>query len=1391
MLRGGLLTRFYLDEGITLSADYTAITATEVQAFTDRVTGLWASLEGFKRPSEAETEAEFIFPLLDALGWVHLPQQEPGKGRKDLADALLFGDAAAKDVARKLPTADRFRHGLVVVENEARDTVLDRAAGKGEAPSSQIVRYLGRADAESGGACRWGLLTNGRLWRLYDARARARAEGFVEFDLPALASMMPPSPPAGAPGDHWLRVFLLLFGRSAHLLRGAQGRSFLDDAVEEGRRYEARVTKALGDTVFDTVFPRLVSALAAHDPLANVADPVWREAAREAALRLLYRLLFVLYAEDRDLLPVRHPGYVPYGLREMRAEAADILDHAKPLSPKRVTWWPRLKELFRAISEGDASMGLPAYNGGLFHTEPAEVLGRAALPDAVLVDLLDAMGREGPPGGRRWINYRDLSVQQLGSIYENLLERDVVEDGAGGVTLRANAYARKTSGSYYTPPELVALVLRRAVGPLLAERRKAFMAKATALASDTRPKTERLRALLPLDPATAFLELRVLDPAMGSAHFLVALVDHVTDAVLSATGDAAAAVAWADYRSPLLDRLDALRTEIKANAAKGGWTVDDTQLDDRHLVRRFVLKRVVHGVDLNPMAVELAKLSLWLHSFTVGAPLSFLDHHLRCGDSLFGEFVAPWAEDLTARYGLTLAPTVAAAQAAAKGMALVEEAVDADIAGVDASAAAFRGVEADTGPLRALLDLYHAARWLPASTPADAVGRAALFDGSYGDVAAIAEGRAFPAAPGRKAAAIKTKKGMVPAADAHAAAARFVADARRLAAEHRWLHWEVAYPNVWSNWSSLRPSGGFDAVVGNPPWDRIKLQTVEWFAARVPAVAMAAKASDRAKAIAALRAKADPVVADYDRAAEAAETGARVLREIGALSPLRASGEKKVAPSPDHVAYPTMAAGDANLYALMVERAARLVRTDGIVGVLVPSGIAADQSAAPFFRSISTTGRLGALLDFENRRTSLKLDPFFPDVDSRFKFAAIAFGGSKRIFPEADCAFFQQSATAAEENAFPLAPADFKAVNPNTGTAPVFRTKRDADLVRGIYARLPVLVDRSGASPKAAFPVRYFTMLHMTNDSGKFRREADLVKLGAYRVDHQRWELGVRRWHPLVVGRSIHQFDHRAAAVVENPANLHNPFNSQPTTDAEHADPNHVPAPQFWIEETDLGGWPAGLGWALAFRDIARPTDARTVIASAVPKAGFGNKAPLLIPNGAAGARPDLGDDPPYRDFAPLLLANLNSFALDYVARQKVQGTNLNWFIVEQLPVVPHAAYERRFGPKTACDIVREDVLRLVYTSNDMAGFATDMGFAGKPFAWNPEDRLRRRARLDALYFLLHGLGRDEADYVLGTFPIIREQEEAAYNGKFRSKDLILGYMAALAAGNPDAKVAG
>ena len=676
MIRGGLFTRFFLEDGVRAMPEYARLDTATLAEFATAVRRHWQALDEMPRPSEAETEAVLINPILARLGWEHLPQQEPGRGRRDIADALLFLDAQTTATARPLPSVERFRLGAVVVENEAKDRLLDRASSSGEAPAHQLLRYLGRAEAQSGGRVRWGLLTNGRLWRLYWAQARARAEGFVELDLPSVVGASPaggleapPSLPPGADEHHWLRVFVLLFGRDALVPEGAERRNFLDRALDEGRRYEQRVTESLSRAVFDRVFLDLVTAVGKAAPSPRPHDPAWRAAVREAALRLLYRLLFLLYAEDRDLLPVRLDAYRAYGLQQLRDMAAEAVDEKRILGTRLTTWWTRLNALFQAIAEGAAELGLPPYNGGLFDDRAAPLLDEIAIPDAQLAPIIDALSRDQYGLLRQRINYRDLSVQHLGSIYERLLEQEVIANDAGELRLRPSPFARKSTGSYYTPDELVRLILRRAIGPLLQERHDAFAAKAEALAHDRRPKSERLRELRDLDPAQAFVGLRVCDPAMGSGHFLVSLVDYLADAVLTEITDAPALVSWADadepYRSPLVERVERLRADIRQSADRNGWDVPDEQLDDRHLVRRIILKRVIYGVDLNPMAVELAKLSLWLHSFTVGAPMSFLDHHLRCGDSLFGEFVAPVERQLRERYGLAVNRDVERARSAA------------------------------------------------------------------------------------------------------------------------------------------------------------------------------------------------------------------------------------------------------------------------------------------------------------------------------------------------------------------------------------------------------------------------------------------------------------------------------------------------------------------------------------------------------------------------------------------------------------------------------------------------------------------------------------------------------------------------------------------------------
>ena len=423
----------------------------------------------------------------------------------------------------------------------------------------------------------------------------------------------------------------------------------------------------------------------------------------------------------------------------------------------------------------------------------------------------------------------------------------------------------------------------------------------------------------------------------------------------------------------------------------------------------MILKRVVYGVDKNPMAVELAKVALWLHTFTVGAPLSFLDHHLRCGDSLFGEWVAHVLSARPARCWCI--PTFSrqsgrrlACRASRKRPTRISRRSRA-------SGDAFAGVAEATSPLAHYLDFVHALRWMTLDDQQRRLVEA-LLDGKFGDVVTLvssaraAHARKPPPAPSGFKGANAEWNSLWPV----------IEQAKALAARERFLHWEVAFPGVWSDWESLEPRGGFDAVIGNPPWDRIKLQEVEWFAPRRTEIAMAQRAADRKRLIVALERDGDPLWQNYSIARERAERMAEVVRESS------------------H--YPLLARGDVNIYSLFVERSLRLVQPNGISGLLVPSGIGSDYSASTFFRSVSTAGRVRALLDFENRWPT-----YFPDVDDRFKFSVLVLGGKARRFDQCRCAFFLHDPREIDARSFALTPADFARVNPNTGTAPVFRTR--------------------------------------------------------------------------------------------------------------------------------------------------------------------------------------------------------------------------------------------------------------------------------------------------------------------------------------------------------------
>jgi len=549
--------------------------------------------------------------------------------------------------------------------------------------------------------------------------------------------------------------------------------------------------------------------------------------------------------------------------------------------------------------------------------------------------------------------------------------------------------------------------------------------------------------------------------------------------------------------------------------------------------------------------------------------------------------------------------------------------------------------------------------------------------------------------------------------------------------------WRAAFPAVFS-----RDEAGFDCVIGNPPWERLKVQQREFFALTNPEIAEAVSAAERRRLIAKLEKQNPDLNERYRQARQAADR---------MLDYARNSGQ-----------YPLAGKGDINTYVLFAELARRLVAPHGCVGLLVPSGIATDDTTKDFFAALVDSQALSKLYDFENKA------PLFPDVHRSFKFSTLIYGGSKRRSARADFVFFARNVEdlAEKKRHIALTPADIALLNPNTRTCPIFRTRRDAKLTKAIYRRVPVLVEHSRGDRGNPWGIRFFTMFHQTNDAELFHTAEQLAQAGFKRTGN-RWTKRKEVFLPLYEAKMIQAYDHRAASVVVAKENWMRQGQTVETSLVSHQQPEFVVQPRWWVATEEVAsrlGENPGAAW-LTYKDVTSPTNERTMIAAFVPPAGVLNAAPLVLLDGEIEQRT-----------ACCLLANLDCFALDYVARQKVGNVHLNFFIVEQLPMFPPQEYQRRCPWNQRVTLERwisDRVLKLTCTSDDMRPLAEACGLKEPVYRWHPDERARLKAELDAAYFLLYGISRDDAEYILSTFKGARRRDEADV-GAFRTAELIL-----------------
>ena len=1096
----------------------------------------------------------------------------------------------------------------------------------------------------------WGIVTDGHRLRLVRDNRTLTRPAWIEADLAHLFD----DRDFASFSALWLLIHQSRFGQAGLAPTDCPLERWRIDGEKDGQR----ALTGLRDGVREAIailgqgFLDHPGNVALRDALRTgtlTTDDYYRE-----LLRLVYRLIFVLTAEARDVL---HPAGASQDVRDRYRDGyamARVRDRAARRSShdRHADGWKGARIVLRALAEGEPALGLPAL-GGIFATDRCPHLDTADVANHRFHDAVYKLAWIRTGTGPMPVRWRDMGTEELGSVYEGLLELvPLIEDdhrtfrfaGAG-----ANAgNARKNSGSYYTPSSLVQVLLDQALDPVI----------------DGTIARHPPGSAVPADEA--LLSLAICDPACGSGHFLLAAARR------------------------LAMRITTLRT--------GGATDANAYRD----ILREVIRRCLYGVDLNPMAVELCQVALWLEGVTPGRPLTFLDHRIRCGNSLVGAspsaewrsvmnkglpdkaFATPSVLAGTALGGATEAavrtvvseltkanrtevrqrasgtvqtrmnfdapPDFEALQTGAgRDVTAIIDRPDGTVSELASITHDYAAWQAEVAHLRSGFDAWTSAFFWPVEDVASrrAPGPPTTADFARPDAAAVPPTLRQPG-----------QREMVAA----------------LATRHRFFHWPIEFPEVFAK-------GGFDCILGNPPWEKPEMDEVEWFSGRDAAIA-ALPGARRKDAIAALQTTNPRLWGEFAMASAEVTSTSQFIKTSGR--------------------YARTGMGRINLYALFSEHARDLVNDHGRAGIIVPTGIATDDTTKVFFGHLVESGSLATLFDFENMG-------IFESVHNNYKFCLMTLSGAP--VPRGDMAFFLHDVAELQGDTgrrFQLSPADFALINPNTKTCPTFRTRADADLTRAIYGRVPVLVnDVTGENP---WGLRFMQgLFNMTSDSALFR---DIP--GPGRV-------------PLYEAKLFQQFTHRWAMYTDATV-------TRNITAAELADPSVEIRPRYWMDKSHVdakldGRWDRE--WLLAFRDLARSVEERTCISGILPAYSIGHKAPLVMA------------DRPAIDQA-MLLANLNALVHDFVVRQKVGGASLGFFLVKQFPVLPPDRYD-------AADrvfIVRR-VVELTYTAWDVQAFARDMGMDGAPFRWDDDRRAVIRAELDAWYAMKYGLTRKQLRYVL------------------------------------------
>ena len=1273
----------------------------------------------------------------------------------------------------------------------------------------------------------WGIVTNGSQWRLLRDCSLMTRLTYVEFDLEQILK-----------NENYAEFGL--FYRLFHRTRLPEGMDDADKCLLEFYHQETlqqggRVRDRLRDGV-EQALQLLGTGFLQHPKNQNLRDKIAsgeltdKDYYRQLLL-LIYRFLFLMVAESRNILSIGEDTEKAriynefYSIERLRRLAERPSYRREGFGDL----WNGLKVTFDIFDENwrGEILGLSPLNGDLFGSKVLDSIQECAIDNYDLLQAIRQLSLYINKGQLRRVNYAALDVEELGSVYESLLDfSPKIEQYEGIYQFKlVTGSDRKTTGSYYTPPELVAQLIKTALEPVIEEKLNnltpspspsrrgeqgeknhqkidispAIQKKMTEIARKLRRKQTSSEAILWEALRDRKLENRKFRRQHPVGSFVVDFYCHQERLAVEIDGEIHDTQQEADReRQEIIELLEIrfvrvtrhqvetdLPTTLKtihaaflpspSRRGAGGEvktltlqeqqetallsiTVCDPACGSGHFLLaaarrigkelakvrtgetqpgvepirkaiRDVIQHCIYGVDFNPLAVDLCKVALWIEGFNRGKPLSFLDHRIKCGNSLVGVLDLDCLTD-----GIPDDAYKAVTGDNKATATLIKKENKQQRQNSNQFIIPFNNLEEQRSH-------YGQTSYAIAQLPEDKTGDIKQKQEQYRDTRQenpdnswwrdtsacnLWTAAFFTSLTEQKLQLLPTSSTLFQLLQGNWTTQKVVDAANKLAKEKRFFHWALEFPEVFNPSPGRRGAGGevgFSCVLGNPPWERIKLQEKEFFATKDSAIALAKNKAARTKLINKLETTNPQLLQEFEDAKHDADATSKFLREADRC--------------------PLTSRGDINTYSVFAETTRNIISPTGRVGIIVPTGIATDDTCKNFFGDLTQKQNLASLYDFENR------EKLFAAVDSRMKFSLL--GMSNQAIQQANFSFFltQPKQIENETRVFQLSPKDIALINPNTLTCPVFRSRTDAELTKKIYQRVPVLEnEKTDSNP---WGISFMRMFDMSNDSGLFLPSPSRRGAGGEVL-------------PLYEAKMFHQFDHRWATYTED-------GNTRDLTDEEKSNLSFKSQPRYWVDkqevENKLGDkW--NKDWLLAFRDICRSTDERTAIFSLLPKVAVNHKAPILLVKQKNQA------------LTSCLFGNFNSLIFDFVARQKVGGTSLSFFILRQLPVIPPETY-------TEADIkfISTHVLELVYTAWDMQPFAKDMGYDGEPFIWDEQRRAILRAELDAYYAKLYGLTRDELRYILDpadvygddfpseTFRVLKNKGINKY-GEYRTQRLVL-----------------